>query len=86
MGRKNTSLKKEWTWGDEKTKNYERIHGVSIRKKRIEWWSEGYPGYAHGYHSSQSIDDFLKNGPGISDVPENILKEMTGVIKKMKRK
>ncbi|MBN2535128.1 MAG: hypothetical protein JXB88_19760 [Spirochaetales bacterium] len=79
-------LKKEWIWGHKKSKNYERVNGANIKNNRIEWWSEGCPGYAYGFHSSQSIDDFLKNGPGLSDVPEHIQNEITAVIGKIKRK
>jgi len=39
-------------------KNSEQINGAIIKNRRIEWWSERYPGYyTHGYHSSQTIDD-----------------------------
>jgi hypothetical protein len=85
MGRKHNPLKKEWTWGYEKTGTSGRIHGAVIKRSKIEWWSDGSPGYANGYYSSQSIDDFLRNGPGVADVPHHILDEMAVTIKQIKR-
>ena len=84
MGKRNNPQKKEWTWGYDRIKNSEQINEASIKNRRIEWWSEGYPGYANGYYSSQSIDDFLKKGPIPSYVPESVLKEMTETIKQIK--
>jgi hypothetical protein len=73
---KKSPLHKQWTWDYSKREYGEYIRGVEIRGKKIKWWSETYPPYAGGYSSTQSVKDFLLNGPKVSGVPGTILKEI----------
>jgi hypothetical protein len=74
--------KTEWTWEYKKWEHGERIRGVSIKGKKLEWWSEAYPGYSGGFHCTQNIEDFLHKGPNVDDVPDHIVREMKETIEK----
>lgn len=73
---------KQWTWDYYKWEHGERIRGVEIRGKKIEWWSETHPPYAGGFHCTQSVEDFLLNGPNVNGVPDTIVEEIKEFIEK----
>jgi hypothetical protein len=74
--------KSEWTWNYRKVEHGERIRGVTIKGKKLTWWSETCPGYGGGYHCTQTIEDFLQKGPSVDEVPDHIVKEMKKTIEK----
>ena len=73
-------LKSEWRWDHQKWENGERIRGVTIKGRKLRWWSETYPGYAGGFSCTQDIEDFLLPGPKVDGVPDEIVKKIKETI------
>ena len=78
---KSKIVKKDWQWGHEYYTNSSRYHGVHTYEGKLVWYTETYPGYAGGGACTQSFEDFLKSGPKLDAVPQEIIDEITEIIK-----
>lgn len=56
--------------------------GVNVLPDKLEWWENADPGcqYAGGACSEQSIEEFKKTGPSVSDVPDEIAAEVRKIL------
>ena len=65
--------RKAWQWN----KTHFRYDGVHTREGCLLWYTETYPAYAGGGASSQSYADFIRDGPRINTVPEEVRKDIS---------
>jgi hypothetical protein len=72
-----TTLFKSWTYEDDR---YES--GADLRDATITWWGQpkGPAGHFGGGACDQRVDDFVRSGPAVPDVPERIAREILAAL------
>lgn len=67
---------REWVYKDP---SWNR-QGVTLTDERIEWWENGQSSAGGGW-CEQTFEHYLKNGPWIDDVPDDVIRELTEAVK-----
>ena len=68
---------KGWTWHLKPG----QTEGVHTYEGCLTWYTRMREYWAGGGARQQSFEDFLKNGPPVSEVPVNVLEELKALLK-----
>ncbi|MFH2106253.1 MAG: hypothetical protein ABII22_03255 [Candidatus Micrarchaeota archaeon] len=74
--------KKEWEWDVEESHDCSGSKkGVNTNEGYLTWYNEGWDKGGGGMTIFiQSYSDFLKNGPDMEEVPENVVSELKAIL------
>jgi len=79
-------MKKDWTWNHRSWETGYQYFGVHTFGGCLTWYEETYPGFAGGWSFEQSFEDFFDNGPGIKDIPVEILDDIRRTLLPLRNK
>jgi hypothetical protein len=69
--------RREWTWDHRR----DGVDGCVFDGAQLHWYSANWAAPYADAAGSQGLDEFLRDGPASSDVPPEIIAEITEVVR-----